>query len=313
MPLSSLFEPLREFLGGGTLTVWLVVGAAVAMWLALKAARMAVRVVLGGLAMALFVGTGPWAGGSVQGAAADCAAAAVAAAAGGWQTTLTKRVTTETVSPDATCREDGTGLAAGTAVVRLRSFYDVPLQTWDVTRRGATPRSPLPTPDLPGLPDDTGGDAAPGATVTPPVDGTWQATVDRVVDGDTVVLRVADPRDTAVERGTRVRARLLRIDAPEVARDGRPGECLAARATQHLRRLLPAGSTVTAAWDVERRDRYDRELVHLWRDGTWVNGTMLRDGFATVVTVPPNVAHGDAARAMEERARDVGAGLWSAC
>ena len=80
----------------------------------------------------------------MEGAPADCAAAEVTATASGWQATLTKRVTTEEVSPDAACQEDGVGLRAGSAVVRSRSFYDLPFQTWDVTPEGAEPRLDLP-------------------------------------------------------------------------------------------------------------------------------------------------------------------------
>ena len=69
---------------------------------------------------------------------------AVVAAAQGWQSHLTKRVTTEELSPDATCRPDGSGLASGSAVVRLRTVYDLPFQTWDVTPAGAEARMEPP-------------------------------------------------------------------------------------------------------------------------------------------------------------------------
>lgn len=143
--MDALLDPLRDGLGGGQLSLWLIVAGVILLWLALKAVKMVVRLALGGVAVALFMGTVPWAGTAVEGAPADCAAAAVAEATDGWQTNLTKRVTTEQVSTDAACQPDGIGLQAGSAVVRLRSFYDLPFQTWDVTPAGPDARLDLPT------------------------------------------------------------------------------------------------------------------------------------------------------------------------
>lgn len=137
------------------------------------------------------------------------------------------------------------------------------------------------------------------AVVAP--DDAMAGTVERVVDGDTVIVEVA---------GERERVRLLRIDTPEAARDGGPAECLADAATAALAELLPAGAPVELATDVEVRDRYGRLLAHLWANGTWVNGAMLEAGYADVITFPPNVAHDDEVRAAVQRARDAEAGLW---
>lgn len=129
------------------------------------------------------------------------------------------------------------------------------------------------------------------------------AQVERVVDGDTVVVRID---------GERERVRLLRIDTPELARDDRPAECLADRAAAALRALLPAGTTVELATDVEARDRFGRLLAHVWdADGRWVNGRMLRDGYASVVTFPPNTAFDDEVLALQQAARDERLGLWA--
>lgn len=143
--VDAVLEPIQDALGGGTLSLWLLVGGAVVLWLAVRAVKMVVRLALGGIAVALVMGTVPWGGTAVEGAAADCAAAAVTEATTGWEATLTKRVTTEEVSDDAACRDDGVGLAAGSAVVRSRSFYDLPFQTWDVTPDGPDARLDLPT------------------------------------------------------------------------------------------------------------------------------------------------------------------------
>jgi micrococcal nuclease len=125
--------------------------------------------------------------------------------------------------------------------------------------------------------------------------------VERVVDGDTVIAEVA---------GARERIRLLRIDAPEAARDGEPAECLADHATAALERLLPPGAEADLALDVERRDRFGRLLAHVWVDDTWVNGVLLEAGLVQVLTIPPNVGYDDEVRAAATRAREAGVGLW---
>ncbi len=145
---------------------------------------------------------------------------------------------------------------------------------------------------------DGGGVAA--ATVPTPDDAT-PGVVERVVDGDTLIAEVA---------GERERVRLLRIDAPEAARDGDPAECLADAATAALADLTPPGTTVALATDVERRDRFGRLLAHVWVDDVWVNGALLDAGLVQVLTIPPNVAYDDEVRAAQAAARDAGAGLW---
>ena len=142
--MQAVLDAVQDALGGGTLSLWLILGGLVVVWLAVKAVKMVVRLALGGIAIALLMGTVPWAGTPVEGAAAACAAAEVAASASGWQGTLTKRVTAEEVSQNARCRQNGVGLRAGTAVVRSRTFYDLPFQTWDVDPKGAEPRLDLP-------------------------------------------------------------------------------------------------------------------------------------------------------------------------
>ena len=54
-----------------------------------------------------------------------------------------------------------------------------------------------------------------------------------------------------------------------------------------------AGERVRLVRDVEERDRYGRLLAYVYRerDGLFVNAELVRRGYATVATFPPNVAH----------------------
>jgi len=152
---------------------------------------------------------------------------------------------------------------------------------------------------------------APGAEDPDPPAASWLGIVTRQVDGDTLWAEVVDGDAAGVEDGIERKLRFLRIDAPELAHFGQPGECLGDEAAAFVAGLTPVGSSVVVAYDEERTDRYDRDLVHIWTsDGTWVNGAVLRAGLAVVVTFPPNRGYDDAVRAAEDDARAARRGLW---
>jgi micrococcal nuclease len=133
-----------------------------------------------------------------------------------------------------------------------------------------------------------------------------EATVERVVDGDTLVLRVA---------GRRERVRLIGMDTPESVKPNTPVQCFAIEASNRTKALLPAGTAVRLVGDVEARDRYKRVLAYVYRakDNLFVNLTLAREGFAVPYTFPPNVAHTAEFVAAAAEARDAHRGLWSAC
>lgn len=132
------------------------------------------------------------------------------------------------------------------------------------------------------------------------------ATVTRVVDGDTIRVRI---------QGTDERVRLIGIDTPETHGPGGLRECFGAEATDRLAALLPEGTAVRLVRDVEARDRYDRLLAYVYRasDGLFVNLAMAREGYATTLTYPPNVAHADELVAAVAAARTGQRGLWQRC
>jgi micrococcal nuclease len=133
-----------------------------------------------------------------------------------------------------------------------------------------------------------------------------EATVVRVVDGDTVVVEVGGATESV---------RLIGIDTPEsVARD-RPNECYGTEAADRLRALLPPGTAVRLTRDVEPRDVYDRLLAYVQRsaDGMFVNAAQVAGGYAEAKHYPPNTAHRDEFEQAERTARQAGLGLWSAC
>ena len=127
-----------------------------------------------------------------------------------------------------------------------------------------------------------------------------------VVDGDTVVVQVADRTE---------RVRLIGIDTPEATGGFLPAECYGDEATAFTRSLLPGRTEVRLTRDVEARDRYDRLLAYVHRagDGLFVNLEIAASGYAEALVIEPNTTHADAFYAAAANARGQGLGLWSEC
>ncbi|HEU4657474.1 MAG TPA: thermonuclease family protein [Capillimicrobium sp.] len=132
-----------------------------------------------------------------------------------------------------------------------------------------------------------------------------EATVTRVVDGDTVHVDL-DGADETV--------RYIGVDTPESVKPGTPVECFAKEASARNAALVD-GEDVRLRFDAERRDRYGRLLAYVYRarDGLFVNERLVRDGYARPLTIPPNVRHANRFAALARRAREDDRGLWSAC
>ncbi len=131
------------------------------------------------------------------------------------------------------------------------------------------------------------------------------AVVTRIVDGDTVRVRTPTGEHTV---------RYIGVDTPETVKPNRPVECFGKAAGEHNTRLV-ARQAVILRFDAEPRDRYGRLLAYVYRrrDKLFVNGELLQGGFATTLTITPNLRHARELRALERRARAAGRGLWGAC
>lgn len=98
--------------------------------------------------------------------------------------------------------------------------------------------------------------------------------VERVVDGDTIVVRASD--------GVQSRVRLIGIDTPESVHPTKPVECFATEASTKLRTLIE-GKLVRMEYDDTQGtlDTYDRVLGYVFlEDGTFVNEVMIAQGYA---------------------------------
>jgi micrococcal nuclease len=137
-----------------------------------------------------------------------------------------------------------------------------------------------------------------------PTGPTETATVVRIVDGDTIIVRLA---------GTDVRLRYIGMDTPETVKPGTPVQWMGPEASAANARLVE-GRTVVLEKDVSETDRYGRLLRYVWLvDGdrwTMVDLELVRLGFAQVETDPPDVKYADLFVVARRAARAASLGLW---
>lgn len=149
--------------------------------------------------------------------------------------------------------------------------------------------------------------SSPSGTLSPIK--TLPASVTKVVDGDTVYVRLKNGREEKV--------RFIGLDAPESTREVEPyGE----EASAYTRKRLQ-GKTVYLELDVEERDKYGRLLAYIWltrpKDGCeeevrdkMFNAELLLNGYAQVFTVPPNLKYAELFVKFQQEAREKKKGLW---
>jgi micrococcal nuclease len=135
--------------------------------------------------------------------------------------------------------------------------------------------------------------------------------VERVVDGDTLKLATGE------------RVRLIGIDTPEMhesnkldkdaARSGQDKSAIQklGRISYEFTRDLVEGKRVRLEFDVERRDQYGRILAYVYlKDDTFVNAEIVKQGYASLMTYPPNVKYSDLFLKLYQEARQNRRGLW---
>jgi len=127
------------------------------------------------------------------------------------------------------------------------------------------------------------------------------AVVDRVLDGDTVKLK--DGRHV----------RVLGINTPEIEHGKeKPGQALGEAARRSAQDFFNADKHVRLFYDVQRVDRYERTLAHLYdTKGNSLSAYLLRKGLGFHVAIPPNLSLNECLHAQEVIARKSALGVWN--
>ena len=110
--------------------------------------------------------------------------------------------------------------------------------------------------------------------------------------------------------GRRERIRLIGVDTPETVDPDRPVQPYGKQASNFAKHML-TGRTVRIMGDVEPRDRYGRLLAYVWLpDGTFWNALLAAEGYAQLITIPPDVTYAGLFRGLVDEARSADRGLW---
>ncbi len=124
--------------------------------------------------------------------------------------------------------------------------------------------------------------------------------VARVIDGDTIEL----------DGGEKVR--LIGMDTPETVDPRKSVQCFGKAASDFTKSLLEH-QWVRLEKDVQPKDKYGRTLAYVWRDDVMVNDTLVKEGFARILTIPPDVKYVELFKQSEASARTEQKGLWGEC
>jgi micrococcal nuclease len=122
--------------------------------------------------------------------------------------------------------------------------------------------------------------------------GGVQATVTRVIDGDTIDVQID---------GNTERIRYIGVNTPE-----RDESCY--QSATDANSVLVAGKTVSLVSDAEDTDQYGRLLRYVYVGDLFVNKALVEQGFAEAVSYPPNTAHYDEFVRLEKDASSGGRG-----
>ena len=139
--------------------------------------------------------------------------------------------------------------------------------------------APLPTGGSNG---NTGGNVPAGE----------DATVNYVVDGDTIDVNM---------NGQTYRIRYVGMNTPE-----RDEPCY--DAAKQANTLLVGGKTVRMVKDTSEADIYGRLLRYIYADGVFVNAALVQQGYAEVVSYPPDDAEFDYFKSLEIEATNANRG-----
>lgn len=123
----------------------------------------------------------------------------------------------------------------------------------------------------------------------------------RIVDGDTIIVNMGSKNE---------RVRLIGVNTPESVKPNASVQKYGKEASNFTKKLLEK-KRVRLEFDIQERDKYYRLLAYVYLpDGKMVNKILLQEGYAQVMTVPPNVKYQKEFIKLQRKAREEKKGLW---
>jgi len=122
---------------------------------------------------------------------------------------------------------------------------------------------------------------------------TTETTVNRVIDGDTIVL------------STNEHLRLIGINAPEL----NSKQCYSSESFTFLKNLVE-GKAIKLEKDLSNTDKYGRLLRYVYLDNIFINNYLVENGIAKAEDFPPDSKYKELFKLSEISAKSKNLGLW---
>jgi micrococcal nuclease len=138
----------------------------------------------------------------------------------------------------------------------------------------------------------------PSPPATPSPAQIQTATVTRVIAGDTLQLSTGEE------------VRLIGVETAGTTHPRKPVQAFGKEALAFTTRVVE-GHKVRLEFDVQRKDKYKRTLAYVYVGDLMLNLELVRQGYAQVATVPPNVKYQELFLQLQREAREARRGLWA--
>lgn len=125
----------------------------------------------------------------------------------------------------------------------------------------------------------------------------------KIFDGDTIEVKCNDGI---------YKVRLIGIDTPETHKPNTPVQCYGEEATEFAERIF-SHKLVKLEKDIKDKDVYDRLLRYVWIGDLMINEIIAKQGYAYILTIPPNVKYTEVFKKATAQARENNLGLWNEC
>lgn len=129
-------------------------------------------------------------------------------------------------------------------------------------------------------------------------DSTGEVYVNHVIDGDTIRIAAGDS------------VRFIGIDTPEIDWENNEAEYYGWEAREYLQQKLHE-ENVRLKYDQQKKDHYGRLLAYVYLNDKNINQDLLEKGYATLMTVEPNIKYEAQFKSTAEEARRSRKGLWN--
>src|SRR5690554_3292424 len=99
-----------------------------------------------------------------------------------------------------------------------------------------------------------------------------KAIIKSIVDGDTIKVELSGGQEETI--------RLLLIDTPETVSPNTPEQPFGKEASDYMQRTLIKDTVIEIERGINERDKYDRLLAYIWKNGTNINKELIKEGLA---------------------------------